>query len=148
ENGCKSCSWWADNFERNIVHLNHRDVSMVAISRAPLAKLESFKRRMGWTFDWYSSAGSDFNYDYGVSFRPDAVARGEINYNYKVMKRAAADLPGFSTFAKDAAGAVFHTYSCYERGVDMLNAGYHLLDLMPKGRDEDALEYPMAWLRH
>jgi predicted dithiol-disulfide oxidoreductase (DUF899 family) len=148
EAGCKSCSWWADNFERNVIHLNHRDVTMVAISRAPLSKIEGFKRRMAWSFKWLSSSGNDFNYDFRVSFKPDDLAKGEIDYNYRQKKNPMAELPGISVFYKDADGTVFHTYSCYERGLDMMNAGYHYLDLTPKGRDEKGLPANQAWVRH
>jgi predicted dithiol-disulfide oxidoreductase (DUF899 family) len=148
EAGCKHCSWWADNFERNIVHLNHRDVTMVAISHAPLRKLEAFRKRMGWSFKWLSSAGTDFNYDYHVSFRPGEVAKGEIYQNYRRKASSMSEVAGVSVFYKDPPGNIFHTYSCYERGLDMLNAGYHLLDLVPRGRDEDNLPFPQAWVRH
>jgi predicted dithiol-disulfide oxidoreductase (DUF899 family) len=148
EAGCKHCSWWADNFERNIVHLNHRDVTMVAISHAPLHKLEAFKKRMGWTFKWVSAANSDFSYDYHVSFRPAEVQKGEIYHNYRQKKSTMGEVAGVSAFYKDARGSIFHTYSCYERGLDMINAGYHMLDLVPKGRDEDGLEFPQAWVRY
>jgi predicted dithiol-disulfide oxidoreductase (DUF899 family) len=146
---CKSCSFWADNFERNVVHLAHRDVTLIAVSRAPLQRLEAFKRRMGWTFKWVSSAGGDFNYDYQVSFTADDLAKGEAYYNYAMQKNTVSELPGISVFYKDAGGTVFHTYSCYARGLDMMNAAYHYLDLVPKGRDEaDQRPYPMAWLRY
>jgi predicted dithiol-disulfide oxidoreductase (DUF899 family) len=146
---CKSCSFWADNFERNVVHLAHRDVTLIAVSRAPLQRLEPFKRRMGWTFKWVSSAGGDFNYDYQVSFTADDLAKGEAYYNYAMQKNTVSELPGISVFYKDAGGTVFHTYSCYARGLDMMNAAYHYLDLVPKGRDEaDQRPYPMAWLRY
>ncbi|HWM48006.1 MAG TPA: thioredoxin family protein [Xanthobacteraceae bacterium] len=143
---CKSCSFWADNFERNVVHLAHRDVTMIAISRAPLAKIEAFRRRMGWTFDWYSSNGSDFNYDYGVSFRPDEVGNGKAAYNFGTIPPPGSEMPGISVFYKDDAGAIFRTYSCYSRGIEMMNAAYQYLDLVPKGRDEDPAR-PMSWLR-
>jgi len=146
---CKSCSFWADNFERNVVHLAHRDVTLIAVSRAPLQRLEAFKRRMGWTFKWVSSAGGDFNYDYQVSFTADDLAKGEAYYNYAMQKNTVSELLGISVFYKDAGGIVFHTYSCYARGLDMMNAAYHYLDLVPKGRDEaDQRPYPMAWLRY
>jgi predicted dithiol-disulfide oxidoreductase (DUF899 family) len=148
EAGCKHCSWWADNFERNIVHLNHRDVTLVAISHAPLHKLDAFKERMGWSFKWLSAADTDFNYDYHVSFRPAVVASGEIYQNYRRKQSSMSEVAGLSVFYKDPRGNVFHTYSCYERGLDMLNAGYHLLDLVPKGRDEDGLPFAQAWVRH
>jgi predicted dithiol-disulfide oxidoreductase (DUF899 family) len=139
--GCKSCSWWADNFERNVVHLRHRDVNLVAVSRASLDRLEAYKRRMGWTFAWYSSLGSNFNHDFHVTFPPDG---GEYNFAPSDWEGEA---PGISVFAKDEAGVVYHTYSCYSRGLDMMNAGYHYLDLVPKGRDEEGLSYGMEWLR-
>jgi predicted dithiol-disulfide oxidoreductase (DUF899 family) len=146
--GCRGCSWWADNFERNAVHLKNRDVTLVAISRAPSHLIEAFKERMDWTFKWLSATGTDFNYDYHVSFRPEDMANGEIYYNYRQKKGSITELPGFSVFYKDTSGGIFHTYSCYERGLDMMNAGYHLLDLVPKGRDEDAFPHPMDWVRH
>lgn len=143
---CKSCSFWADSLERNVVHLNARDVTVAAVSRAPLARLDAFKRRMGWTFTWVSSGGSDFNYDFGVSFRPDDKA---ATYNYAPKTSAMAELPGISVFHKDDDEAVFHTYSCYARGLDMMNATYQYLDLVPKGRDEaDQKPYAMAWVRY
>jgi len=143
---CKSCSFWADNFNGIIAHLNQRDVTFVAISRAPLPKLQAFAKRLGWTFTWLSSGGSDFNYDYNVSFRPEDLASGTAIYNYGPTEMQMADLPGISVFFKDEEGAVFHTYSCYARGVDMLNTAYHYLDLVPKGRDEDGLPHTMAWV--
>jgi predicted dithiol-disulfide oxidoreductase (DUF899 family) len=119
---------------------------MAAVSRAPLSKIEAFKRRLGWSFKWLSSAGNDFNYDYHVSFKPDELAGGEINYNYHQKKSSMAEHPGISVFYKDAGGTVFHTYSCYERGLDMMNAGYHYLDLTPKGREEKGLAANQAWV--
>src|SRR5438445_7506646 len=128
EAGCKHCSCWADNVDRNVIHLNHRDVTMVAISHAPLHKIEAFKKRMGWTFKWLSAANTDFNYDYHVSFRPEQVAKAEIYHNYRPKSSAMKEVAGISVFYKDPGGTVFHTYSCYERGLDMMNAGYHFLD--------------------
>lgn len=145
--GCKHCSFWADHFDGAALHLSHRDVSFVVVSRAPLAKIEPFKRRMGWRFEWVSSAHTDFNYDYQASFRPDAVARGSMYYNYAQTDAGMTDREGVSVFYKDPAGAVFHTYSCYARGIEMLNGTYHFLDLAPKGRDEDP-ENPQSWVRH
>ena len=147
EEGCKSCSFWADNFNGIDVHLKHRDVTFLAVSRAPLAKIEAYRRRMGWTFTWVSSFGSDFNFDYQVSFRPEALAAGEAFYNYTTVKNTMSELAGISVFFRDDAGAVFHTYSCYARGLDMLNGAYHYLDLTPKGRDEAGLPHTAAWLR-
>lgn len=147
ESGCKSCSFWADNFNRIVVHLNQRDVSLVAISRARLEKLRDFARRMGWSFEWLSSFGNDFNRDYGVSFTPEDLAGGEVIYNYAKRKTTMTELPGISVFFRDAGGDVFHTYSCYARGLDMLNGAYHFLDLTPKGRDEAGLPHTMSWVR-
>jgi predicted dithiol-disulfide oxidoreductase (DUF899 family) len=147
QEGCKHCSFWADHFDGAALHLPHRDVSFVAVSRAPLAKLEQFKRRMGWRFKWVSSANTDFNYDHGVSFTPDQVKRGAMFYNYETTDAGMPDREGASVFYKDATGTVFHTYSCYARGIDMLNGTYHVLDLVPKGRDEDP-ENPQSWVRY
>jgi predicted dithiol-disulfide oxidoreductase (DUF899 family) len=145
--GCKSCSFWADGFERMIPHLAARDTTLVAVSRAPLSKLLPFKTRMGWTFDWVSSAGSDFNYDYAVSFTPDDVKSGAKVYNFGTSGFGIEDAPGISVFYRDEAGDIFHTYSCFARGLDMMNAAYHYLDLTPLGRHEEGLPYPMDWLR-
>jgi predicted dithiol-disulfide oxidoreductase (DUF899 family) len=145
--GCPSCSFWADNFNGIDVHLRHRDTGFVAISRAPFAQLAAYKERMGWTFRWLSSAGSDFNYDYFASFTPEEVAGGGY-FNYRKTKPWGSDVVGMSVFSKDAADRVFHTYSCYSRGVDMMNGAYHYLDLTPKGRDEDGQgPNPQAWVR-
>ena len=146
--GCKHCSFWADNFNGLGIHLNHRDVSLVAISRAPLEKLEAFKRRMGWSFKWVSSGGNDFNYDYQASFTPQEIESAAAFYNYAKFDVGVSDREGVSVFHKDASGAVFHTYSSYARGIDMLNTAYHYLDLVPKGRDEDDLEFTQSWVRH
>jgi predicted dithiol-disulfide oxidoreductase (DUF899 family) len=147
EAGCKSCSFWADNFNGIVPHLNQRDVTFVAISRAPSPKLQAFAARLGWSFKWLSSSGSEFNYDYKVSFTPEALADGSAIYNYAVNKMNMPELPGISVFFKDADGKVFHTYSCYARGLDMLNTSYHYLDLVPKRRDEAGLPHKMAWVR-
>jgi len=149
--GCKSCSFWADNFNGITDHLRQRDVAFAAISRAPIAKLQAFARRLGWTFKWVSSQSSDFNYDFEVSFRPD----GDDTYNFGGGRRTGgtklqslnSDMPGISVFAKDDSGAVFRTYSTYGRGIDMMNTAYHYLDLVPKGRDEAGLPYTMAWVK-
>ncbi len=146
EEGCKSCSFWADNFDGIDVHLRQRDVSFLAISRAPLPRIEAFKKRMGWTFKWVSSFGSDFNFDYNVSFRPEGSLTTEGVYNYAPRKTTMAELPGMSVFYKDDDGRIFHTYSCYARGLDMLNVAYHWLDLVPKGRDESG-PHKMWWVR-
>ncbi len=145
--GCKSCSFWADNFNGIAVHLGHRDAAFAVISRAPFAKLDAYKKRMGWSFPWVSSQGSDFNFDYHVSFTPEEMAKGKADLNYKVQPIEVSDYPGISVFAKNEKGEVFHTYSCYLRGIDMVNGAYQFLDLVPKGRDEDSLDFSMAWVR-
>jgi predicted dithiol-disulfide oxidoreductase (DUF899 family) len=147
EAGCKSCSFWADNYNGIVPHLNQRDVSLAAISRAPLSKLQAFAARMGWTFKWVSAAKTDFNYDYQVSFKPEDLAQGTAVYNYARYEKSMTDLPGFSVFLKDETGAIFHTYSTYARGLDPMNAAYQLLDLVPKGRDETDPSHPMSWVR-
>jgi predicted dithiol-disulfide oxidoreductase (DUF899 family) len=148
EVGCKSCSFWADNFNGIDIHLKHRDISFLAVSRAPFPKLEAYKRRMGWSFKWVSSFGADFNYDYYVSFTSEELAKGEAYYNYVRQKPFGSEVVGISVFYRDPAGAVFHTYSCYSRGVDMLNGAYHCIDLTPKGRDEaDQKPNSQAWVR-
>lgn len=145
---CKSCSFWADNFNGIDVHLRHRDVTLLAVSRAPLAKIEAVRRRMGWQFQWVSSGACDFNRDYQVSFAPEERAAGPVYYNYEMRPFPADEAPGISVFYRNERNEVFHTYSCYARGLDMLNGAYHYLDLAPKGRDEDGQPYTMAWLRH
>jgi predicted dithiol-disulfide oxidoreductase (DUF899 family) len=155
EEGCPGCSFWADSFNGLGAHLRQRDVSFVAISRAPLAKIDPFKRRMGWSFKWVSSGGNDFNYDYQVSLTPEALEAGTAVYNYSTtgMRMRGApplptELPGVSVFYRNESGNVYHTYSTYARGIDVLNAAYQYLDLVPKGRDEDELPSPNAWWRH
>lgn len=145
EEGCPSCSFMADHTDGMNVHLAHRDVTFVAISRAPLAEIERFRRRMGWQFKWVSSYGSDFNQDFYVSFTPQE-AKGQVYYNYALQPFECEELPGVSVFYKDEADSVFHTYSTYRRGVEVMMGAYNLLDLTPKGRDEG--DGPMAWVRH
>ena len=145
--GCKSCSFWADGFDRIGSHLAARDTAFVAVSRAPLEKLLAFKKRMGWTFDWVSSAGSDFNYDYAVSFTPDQIKAGAKTYNFGTSPFGVEEAPGISVFYRDEAGTIFRTYSCFARGLDMMNAAYQYLDLTPLGRQEEGLPYPMDWVR-
>ena len=144
---CKSCSFWVDGFERMVPHLAARDTTMVAVSRAPVAKLAAFKQRMGWTFDWVSSGSNDFNYDYGVSFTQEQIDAGDAKYNYGTTPLYGPELPGISVFFRDDKGSVFHTYSTFARGLDMMNAAYHYLDLTPLGRHEEGLPYPMDWVR-
>jgi len=148
EAGCKHCSFWADNFSGIQPHLKARDVAFDAVSRAPIEKIETFERRMGWSFPWVSSGRTDFNYDYQASFTPEARARGPVVYNYEEVPGEWADREGISVFYKDASGAVFHTYSTYARGIDPVNAAYQFLDLVPKGRDEDQLEFTQEWVRY
>lgn len=147
EQGCPSCSFWADNFDGIPIHLNHRDTNLVAVSRAPFKVLEAYRKRMGWRFNWLSSYGSEFNRDYQVSFDEAEMQTGEMLYNYRMQKFPSSEAPGISVFAKQEDGQIFHTYSCYQRGLDMLNGAYHYMDLTPKGRDEAGLPYSMAWLR-
>ena len=148
DEGCPHCSFWADHYDGMVVHLEHRDVSLVVISRAPLAKIQPFKKRMGWRFKWVSSSQTDFNYDYGVSFSPQELRDETAFYNYVRTDPGPADREGLSAFYRDERGALFHTYSTYARGIDLLNGTYNFLDLAPKGRDEDDLESPQAWVRH
>jgi len=143
--GCPSCSFWADTYNGNFVHLEHRDATFVVVSRAPLAKLEAYRKRMGWSFKWVSSLNTDFNRDYHVSFTPEEQKTAV--YNYKPGNVGSSELPGVSVFAQAEDGQIFHTYSCYARGLDNLNGAYQLLDLLPKGRDEQGLPHPMAWVR-
>jgi predicted dithiol-disulfide oxidoreductase (DUF899 family) len=146
--GCPHCSFWADNFNPITIHLNHRDVTMVAISRAPLAKIESFRKRMGWSFKWLSSGKNSFNYDFDVSFTPESLKNGTAHYNYEKADFNHQDREGVSVFYKDEAGSIFHTYSAYARGIDILNTAYNYLDLAPKGRDEDELDFTQSWVRY
>jgi predicted dithiol-disulfide oxidoreductase (DUF899 family) len=147
EEGCKSCSFWADHYDGMTVHLAHRDVTLAAVSRAPYEKIDAYRKRMGWRFPWVSSFGSDYNYDYQASCTDEELAAGVMYLNYKVQENDVSDQVGFSVFARDEAGTVFHTYSCYQRGIDALNGTYQFLDLVPKGRDEDAFSFPMTWVR-
>ena len=132
---CFVCSFWMDNFNGITIHLNHRDITMAAVSRAPYAKLAAYKKRMGWGFPWLSSLGSDFNLDYRVSFTEEDLKAEKVDYNYRLNPWAITEGPGVSVFMKDG-GQIYHTYSTYARGLDMLNVAYHYMDLVPKGRDE------------
>jgi len=154
--GCKNCSFWADSFNGITAHLRQCDVAFAAVSRAPLVKLQAFAKRLGWTFKWVSSNGSDFNYDFEVSFRPEALAHGDAVYNFSRLSSlrrggsrldnfAPSDMPGVSVFAKDESGAVFRTYATFARGIDMMNTAHQYLDLVPKGRDEGARI--MGWVK-
>ncbi len=145
--GCPSCSMAADHFDGSTFHLAQRDVTLVAVSRAPLPQIEAFQKRMGWRFQWVSSYANDFNHDYHVSFTKDEIAKGEC-YNFGTSGFSGEEAPGLSVFYKDATGDIFHTYSTYGRGLEELLGVYTHLDRVPKGRDESALAYPMAWVRH
>ena len=147
EAACKSCSFWVDGFEHMVPHLAARDTTMVAISLASVEKLEAFKQRMGWSFDWVSSGHNDFNYDYEVSFTREQIDQGVPKYNFGTTPFYGPELPGISVFYRNEAGEIFHTYSCFARGLDMMNAAYQYLDLTPLGRHEEGLPYPMDWVR-
>lgn len=145
--GCPSCSWLADHLDGTLAHIAQRDITVAVVSRAPLAELTAFRQRMGWRFKWLSSYASDFNHDYHVSFTKEELARGKVYYNYR-MTEGADELPGASVFCKDGQGNIFHTYSTYARGLELLLGGYSFIDLTPLGRDEDALPFTMSWVRH
>lgn len=145
--GCPSCSFWADNFNGIVVHLNQRDVTMIAVSKAPYSKIGEYKKRMGWNFKWVSSYDNDFNFDYHVSFTPQELSEKKAFYNYSLQDTHSPEREGVSVFYKDTAGHVFHTYSAYARGIDVLNVAYHYLDLVPKGRDEEGHEFSQFWVR-
>ena len=147
EEGCPSCSFWADNFNGIDVHLKHRDISLVAVSRAPLETLQAYCKRMGWDFKWVSSYGSDFNFDFQASFTPEEMDKGEMFYNFSTNSFPSDEGAGVSVFYKNDRNEVFHTYSTYARGLDMLNGAYHYMDLAPRGRDEKDLSFTMEWLR-
>ena len=146
DQGCKSCSYWADGFQGIPIHLAHRDVSFVVVSRAPLTTIDQYKKRMGWTFKWVSSFESDFNFDFNVSFTEEEERSGHIFYNYSDWPFVSDEMPAASFFYRRRQ-EVFHTYSAYARGIDILNCTYNWLDLVPKGRDEDP-EFTMSWVRH
>ena len=145
DEGCSGCSFVSDHIDAANLHLAHHDVTLLAVSRAPLAEFLPFKQRMGWGFKWVSSAESDFNYDFGVSFKRDDLDRDKVLYNFTVQKLNSEEQPGLSVFYKNPSGEIFHTYSSYERGLDLLVGAYNYLDLTPKGRNETG---PMSWMRH
>jgi predicted dithiol-disulfide oxidoreductase (DUF899 family) len=146
--GCPGCSFVSESVDGAVVHVAQRDITLLAVSRATLPEIEAFKKRMGWRFKWVSSFGNEFNFDYHVSFTKDEVTKGEGYYNYEVSRSIGEERPGASVFYKNEKGELFHTYSTYERGLDMLIAAYNYIDLTPKGRDESGLNHPMDWLRH
>ncbi len=144
--GCAHCSFWADTFNGLNVHLRQRDTNMVAISRAPWKELKPFKKRMGWIFNWLSSYGGEFNFDFDVSFTPEQLKEKKAFYNYKFQNPGVDELVGISAFYKDG-DAIYHTYSTFSRGVDLLNAAYNYLDLTARGRDENP-NSPQDWVRY
>ena len=148
EQGCPGCSFLADHFDGSLAHLAAKDVSFVAVSRAPLGQLATFKKRMGWNFKWVSSNATDFNYDYNVSFRKEDLEKGQVTYNYEQTKASSDELPGGSAFYKDPSGNIYHTYSSFGRGLENMIGAYNWLDIAPKGRDEAGLSFPMAWVKH
>ena len=148
QEGCPSCSFNMDHADGALAHLAQRDVTLIGVSRARLPKIEAFKKRMGWRFQWASSHQNDFNRDFHVSFTKDEIAKGKVDYNYGIREFPSEEAPGASVFCTSESGAIFHTYSTYGRGLDMLLGVYHFLDLAPKGRDEDGLPYTMSWVRH
>jgi len=149
--GCPSCSFLSDHFDPTLIHLAHRDVTLRVVSRAPISHIEAYRKRMGWKFKWVSSLANEFNYDYDVSFPRERIVDGKITYNYTTIDvgpdPAFDEGHGISVFAKDASGTIYHTYSSYARGADLLVGTYNFLDLVPKGRDEDAFAFPMTWMR-
>jgi predicted dithiol-disulfide oxidoreductase (DUF899 family) len=146
--GCVGCSFNADHVDGAIPHIQARDATFVAVSRAPLAKLQQFQERMGWRFKWVSSHGTDFNYDFDVSFRKEDIATGRAQYNYRPLDFEIEDLSGYSIFCKNREGEIFHTYSTFARGDEMLSTAYMYIDLLPMGRNEDGLKEPSSWWRH
>jgi predicted dithiol-disulfide oxidoreductase (DUF899 family) len=147
DTGCKHCSFWADNYDGIGIHLNHRDISFVTISRAPLSTLEAYKQRMGWRFKWVSSGDTDFNFDFNASFTQEEMENGTAFWNFSHQMPGSTEVTGFSVFGEDQAGQIVRTYSCFQRGVDMMNGAYHFMDLTPNGRDEADQHPTMAWLR-
>lgn len=148
EQGCPSCSYLSDHYDGSLVHLNARDIAFAAVSRAPMPQIAAFKQRMGWRFPWVSSFNTDFNRDYHVSFTKAELASGKVYYNYGMQSFGAEEAPGLSVFYKNAAGEIFHTYSTFGRGLDILVGAYNFMDMAPKGRDEEGLAHTMAWVRH
>ena len=145
--GCPSCSFWADNYNGIDMHLAHRDTALVAISNTALENIETYRKRMGWQFNWVSSLGSDFNRDFNVTFKPEEIESGSVQYNFTQRKFPATEAAGLSVFTRTSDGGVAHSYSCYGRGLDIFNGAYQILDMTPKGRDEENLPHSMAWLR-
>jgi predicted dithiol-disulfide oxidoreductase (DUF899 family) len=147
QEGCPSCSFWADNYDGIDIHLSHRDTALVAVSNTSIENIETYRKRMGWRFNWVSSLDSEFNHDYKVSFSPEELAEGNVDYNFALQGFPSTEAPGLSVFVQDESGGIAHSYSCYSRGLDIFNGAYQLLDMTPRGRDEDKLSHSMSWLR-
>ena len=147
EAGCPNCSFWADNFDNILIHLNQRDVTMIVVSRAPFDKISYYHKRMNWNFKWVSSYDSDFNYDYHVSFTQEELANKQADHNYVNQDTGVSEKEGVSVFFKNPEGQIFHTYSTFERGRDEFNVAYHFLDIVPKGRDEIGHDFRQFWVR-
>lgn len=147
EAGCPACSFWADSYNGIDIHLAHRDIAFVSVSNAPIDQIEAYRKRMGWNFKWFSSFGTDFNGDFHVTFTDAEREAGPVYYNYEETNFPLSEAPGASVFYKEDNGDIFHTYSCYARGLDILNSAYHYIDLTPKGRNEAELDFPMGWVR-
>jgi len=145
--GCPHCSFWADHYDSVNLHLGQRDTALVVVSRAPLQKIQAFRKRMGWRFRWVSSNETDFNFDFNVSFTPEQIRSGKLFYNYATVRMDMAEREGVSAFYRDSTGQVYHTYSSYARGIDLLNTTYNFLDLTAKGRDENP-DRPQDWVRY
>jgi predicted dithiol-disulfide oxidoreductase (DUF899 family) len=143
DEGCSGCSFVCDHVDAARQHFEHHDVAYVAVSRAPLADFQAFKKRMGWTFRWVSSNANDFNYDFGASCRKEDLERGPVLYNFVEQKLSSEEQPGLTVFTKDEDGNIYRTYSTYERGLDLLVGAYNYLDLTPNGRNESG---PMSWM--
>ena len=147
QNACKSCSFWADNFQGTDIHLRAKDANLVAVSKATINQINEYKKRMGWSFQWVSSHDNNFNEDFYVGFTNTQKQKNQIFYNYKEQPFAIEELPGVSVFAKNKNNDVFHTYSTYSRGLDMLNGTYQYIDILPKGRNENQLSNKMEWVK-
>jgi predicted dithiol-disulfide oxidoreductase (DUF899 family) len=147
KDGCPHCSFWADHYDSVNLHIGQRDTTLVVVSRAPLKEIQPFKKRTGWKFKWVSSFNNDFNFDFNVSFTPQQIRSGKVLYNFNPVKMDIDEREGVSAFYKDGKGVVYHTYSAYARGIDLLNTTYNFIDLTAKGRDEGS-GFPQFWVRY
>jgi len=148
DEGCPHCSFWADNFNGIPVHVAQRDAGFTAVSRAPLSKIEAFRARMGWSFDWASSYGSDFNFDFGASFHEEDMRAGRALYNFAPYREGPTEREGISVFHRNDGGEIFRTYTANARGIDIVNGAYQFIDMLPRGRDEAGHEFTQYWVRH